>query len=282
MNPGDLFNNLLLAPMINLLVVIIRALEAIHLPGVLGFSIMVLTTLVTLVTWPFRTAQIKSAKKTAENMALIKPKLEELKKKYKDDKLGLSQAQAALYKEHGVNPTAAGCLVTVLPIVLIFPLYQTIFAFFSGDNGLHRINYFLYNKSWQLTHLPDLNFFGANLASKPSEFAKFGFWILLIPVITGLLTMVQSKMMTPVPVKKYPSDSPKEKKEKESTEDAMQAVQGQMTFMMPLMIGYFAFTFPIGLAIYWNTLTILGIVQQYVVAGWGGFSPILQKLGLKR
>jgi hypothetical protein len=78
--------------------------------------------------------------------------------------------------------------------------------------------------------------------------------------------------MAPIPVKEYPSDSSKEKKEKESSEDTMAAVQGQMLFLMPIMIGYFAFSFPVGLAIYWNTFTILGIIQQYYVSGWGGLT----------
>jgi YidC/Oxa1 family membrane protein insertase len=81
-------------------------------------------------------------------------------------------------------------------------------------------------------------------------------------------------MMMPVAVKEYPTDSKKEKKEKEDNEDMMMAMQGQMMFLMPIMIGYFAFQFPVGLAIYWNTFTILGIVQQYLLSGWGGMKTL--------
>ncbi len=175
----------------------------------------------------------------------------------------------ALYKEHGVNP-AGGCLPSLIQIPIIIALYQTIFAFFSGGSGLDKINNNLYPFVGHFNSVPDLGFFGFNLATKPSAFMQVGWIILLIPLLTALLQFAQSKMMTPKPVKEYPSDSPKEKKEKVGMEDSMAAVQGQMIYMMPLMIGYFAFQFPLGLSLYWNTFTVLGIVQQYFISGWGG------------
>lgn len=274
---GQLFDTLFLGPVVNLLVLLIKGLEAVHIPGALGFSIIILTILIRLVVWPFMATQLKSAKKMAD----LKPHLDELKKKHTGDKQALSKAQMDLYKEHGINP-AAGCLPSLIQIPVIIALYQAIFAFFSGVNGLDRINRLLYSSSWHLKSPPDANFFGINLTVKPSEFSQIGTLILLIPIITALLTFVQSKMMAPQPVKKYPSDSPKEKKEKAATEDAMSAVQGQMAYMMPLMIGYFAFQFPVGLAIYWNTFTIIGILQQYLLSGWGGMESIINKIGLKK
>jgi YidC/Oxa1 family membrane protein insertase len=271
MNIGEIFNTLLLAPTINLVVFIIRVLEAAHIPSSLGFSIIIITLLVTLATWPFRNSQIKSAKKMTD----LKPHLDKLKEKHKD-KQALAQAQMALYKEHGVNP-AGGCLPALIPIIVLLPLYQVILAFFEGQHGLERINYFLYNKSWMLNHLPDPHFFGINLANKPSEFAQVGILILLIPLVTAALTFLQTKMMAPKQIKEYPSDSPKEKKEKEGIEDATTAMQSQMTFMMPLMIGFFSWQFPVGLALYWNTLTLLGIFQQYRIYGWGGLEELLAR-----
>ena len=63
------------------------------------------------------------------------------------------------------------------------------------------------------------------------------------------LQLVLSAMMAPQGVKPYPSDSPKEKKEKKVEEDMASAMQSQMLVMMPLMIRFFAFQFPIGLAL---------------------------------
>ncbi|KKS63928.1 hypothetical protein A3A14_02910 [Candidatus Daviesbacteria bacterium RIFCSPLOWO2_01_FULL_43_38] len=262
---GDLFNTLLFRPIVTLLVLIYQGLSSLGLPGAFGFTIIILTVAIRLLVWPFMSKQLKSAKKMAE----LKPHLDTLKEKHKGDKQALASAQMALYKEHGVNP-AGGCLPTLIQIPIIIALYQTIFAFFGNGQGLENINKAIYFPNLQLSASPNLNFFGINLAAKPADFGSLGVAVLLIPVVTAGLQFIQSKMMAPKPVKVNPDDKPKEKKEKEDMADSMSAVQGQMMYMMPLMIGYFAFQFPIGLALYWNVFTILGIIQQYLLSGWGG------------
>lgn len=274
---GDIFNLILVQPIVNTIIGILYALQKINMPGATGFSIIILTLVVNMVIWPFRSKQIRYSKILSDKMALLKPQIKKLKEKHKDDKMKFNQEQAALFKEHGVNP-AAGCLPSLIPILLIFPLYQVIFAFFDGAAGLEKINYFLYYSSWHLSALPDLNFFGLNLGVKPSEFATGGFLLLLVPLVTGVLTFMQSMMMAPKKVNLYKSDSPKEIKEKEESEDMAVAMQKQMTFMMPIMIGFFAFQFPVGLALYWNTVTILSVIQQYLISGWGGLEDLILRL----
>lgn len=272
---GDIFNQLFLAPVFNILVIILQSLESLGVPGALGVAIIILTILVRLVTWPLMGQQLRSAKMMLD----LKPHLDELKKKHDKDRNAYAVAQAKLFKDHGYNP-AAGCLPTLIQIPVIIALYQSISSLFNGDAGLAHINYFLYPVVEKLSSAPNPYFLGFNLASKPADFGTVGWVVLLVPVVTGLLQMIQSKMMTPVPVKVYPNDIPKEKKEKAKEEDAMAAVQTQMTYLLPLMIGYFAYNFPIGLAIYWNMFSILGIYQQYQVSGWGGLKPWLQKIKL--
>lgn len=271
---GDIFNLIFLGPVINLLVLIYQGLQAIHIPGSLGFSIMLLTILIRILVWPFMASQIKSTKKMAD----LKPHLDELKKKHKGDKQALASAQMALYKEHGVNP-AGGCLPALIQIPVFIALYQAIINILPGAGGhLETINSLLYFPQFKLSATLDPNFFGLNLGIKPAEFAKFGALLLLVPIVTALLTFVQSKMTLPKAVKIYPSDPPKEVKEKEGLEESMGQVQSQMVYLMPIMIGYFAFSFPIGLAIYWNTYTLLGIIQQHRVSGWGGLADIVSKI----
>lgn len=269
----DIFNLVFFGPVINLLVLVYQGLQAIHFPGALGFSIMILTILIRILVWPFMASQIKATKKMAE----LKPHLDALKQKHKDDKQALASAQMALYKEHGVNP-AGGCLPALIQIPVFIALYQAIINILPGAGGnLNTVNSLLYFPQFKLPATLDPNFFGLNLGIKPADFGKFGVLLLLIPLVTALLTFVQSKMTLPKPVKKYPSDSPKEKKEKESMEDSMGQVQSQMVYLMPIMIGYFAFSFPVGLAIYWNTYTILGIIQQHRIGGWGGLTDLWKK-----
>ena len=276
-NIGDIFNLVFLGPIINLLVLIFQGLSAIHIPGALGFSIMILTIIIRLLVWPFMASQIKATKKMAD----LKPHLDILKERHKGDKQGLASAQMALYKEHGVNP-AGGCLPALIQIPVFIGLYQSIINILPGAGGnINHINSLLYFPELKLPSTLDPGFLGLNLGLKPSEFGSHGVFLLLIPIATAVLTFVQSKMALSKPVKKYPSDSPKEKKEKEGMEDSMGQVQSQMVYMMPLMIGYFAFSFPIGLAIYWNTYTILGIIQQYKISGWGGMEDLIKKIWKK-
>src|SRR3989344_7860453 len=265
-----IFDLIFFAPVVNILVLIYQGLSAVHIPGTLGFSILILTVLIRFLVWPFMTSQIKATKKMAD----LKPHLNALKEKHKGDKQAFAGAQMALYKEHGVNP-AGGCLPALIQIPIFIALYQAIINILPGAGGhIDNINKLIYFPQLKLPTTIDPNFFGLNLGVKPSEFGSLGVYLLLIPVITAALTFVQSKMALPKPIKPYPSDSPKEIKEKEGLEESMSQVQSQMVYLMLIMIGYFAFSFPIGLAIYWNVYTIAGIIQQYMISGWGGMENI--------
>ncbi len=273
-NIGNIFNLIFFAPVINILVLIYQGLSAVHIPGALGFSILILTILIRLLVWPFMSSQIKATKKMAD----LKPHLDALKVKHKGDKQAFASAQMALYKEHGVNP-AGGCLPAVIQIPVFIALYQSIINILPGAGGhIDKINSLLYFPQLKLPNSLDPNFFGLNLGLKPSEFASHGAFLLLIPLLTAVLTFIQSKMTLPKPVPHYKSDSPKEAKEKEGIEESMGAVQSQMVYLMPIMIGYFAYSFPVGLAIYWNTYTILGIIQQHRVSGWGGLESLVTRV----
>ncbi len=271
MNPlaliGSVFHEALYRPIMNLLIFFINQ------TGSLGVSIILLTLLIRFLVWPFMTSQLRSAKKLAE----LKPHLDILKSKHKGDRQALSQAQMALYKEHGYNP-AGGCLPSLVQLVVVWALAQAVPALFS--EGVQSINGLLYPFVSPLTTSPDPHFLGLDLSTKIASVQMFSpYWtaLLLVPLITAALTFVQAKMMMPKPVAVRPSDTSKEKKEKEDMEDTMSAVQGQMVVMMPIMIAVFSYQLPIGLAVYWNVMTLVGLVQQYMISGWGGLSDLLPK-----
>lgn len=255
----NIFDHVFFAPIVNLLIGILHTLDLYHISGSLGFSIIILTILIRLLIWPLMSSQLKSAKKITE----LRPHLDHLKAKHKEDKQALASAQMALYKEHGVNP-AGGCLPLLIQFPIIIALYQSILALFSGD--LSKLNQFIYIDSWKLTASPSMNFFGLSLGAKPTEFFATNMVVALaVPLVTAGLTLFQSKMMVSKAAGKA-----LEKVDKTSQDDYSQIMQTQMLYMMPAMIGFFSFQFPIGLAIYWNTFTLLGILQQYLISGWGG------------
>ena len=262
MNPFDL---ILVNPIFNVLIAFYTALEAIHIPGALGLAIILMTVLIRLIVWPLTTAQLKSAKKMAD----LKPHMDRLKVEHGHDKTRHQQELSKLYKEHGVNPLA-GCLPLLLQIPIFIALYNVLLKMVEFDKAdfLQSINSHLYSPALYLDKTPATAFLGFNLASKPSDWQSAGFALLLIPVITGVLQLVQSKMMVAA------NNKPKEKG-KDGMQDTMSQVQSQMTYLMPVMIAFFAYGFPVGLSLYWNTFTIIGIIQQYVVAGAGGMNKYL-------
>lgn len=267
MNPFDTF---LVNPILNLLIGVYTLLHAIHIPGALGLSIIILSAGIRLVLWPLTAAQLRSTQK----MAALKPHLDRIKAEHGHDKVRHQQEVSKLYKEHGVNPLA-GCLPLLLQLPIFIGLYNVLNKAlqFDSANFLESINSHLYTKALYLAQKPDTSFLGISLSTKPNEWAHVGWIILAIPVITGLLQLVQSKMLMPQPV-----TTPAIKKENGKNgdmEDTMGQVQSQMTYIMPLMIAFFSYGFAVGLSLYWNTFTIIGIIQQYVVSGPGALNKYL-------
>ena len=64
-------------------------------------------------------------KKGMMKMSRLNPQLKKLEAKYGDDKKAYQDAMMALYKAEGVKPTG-GCLWSLLPLLLLFPLYAVV------------------------------------------------------------------------------------------------------------------------------------------------------------
>lgn len=261
-NP-TLWNQLLVWPILNLLVAFYKLFEFLHIPGPLGFAIILMTIAIRLLLYPLMHAQLKSARK----MAQLKPHLDALSAKHKDDKKALQQAQMDLYKEHGVNP-AAGCLPLLIQMPVLIALYNVFYQVLNNGQlatVLTEINRVVYLPALKLTNL-DPTFFGINLGIRPGQWQTQGYWLLAIPVITGLLQWYQSKLMAPVasPAASQLANSKNDKNEKKP-EDTAAEMQKQMMLITPVMFGFFALQFPLGLSLYWNLFSIFGIIQQLQV-----------------
>ena len=257
-DPSNIFNKLLVIPILNILMGIYNLFLFIGLPGALGLSLIFLTIVIRLILTPLTIQQLKSA----HLLKKLKPQLDKLNKKHKGDKTKLHQEQLKLYQQAGINP-AAGCLPLLLQMPILIALYNLFFRILGNGNlaqvvgEVNKVVYFPFLKINSL----DLSFFGFNLAHKPANWQKHGWFLLLVPVITAILQYVQTKMMTPV----EPASGKKDKEEKDKKEDMGETMQKQMSIMMPLMIGFFAYSFPLGLALYWNTFTVFGILQQVLL-----------------
>ena len=250
MDIGAIWDLIILNPILNGLVWLSNLLFSNF-----GLSIIILTFVVRGVMYPLTIKQLHASRA----MQALQPKLKELQKKYAKDKQKLAQEQMRLYKESGVSP--AGCL---LPMLLQMPiwiaLYQSIIRVMAvTPEDFVNLSQRLYDWPVLYSSLPlSTSFLWLDL-SKPDY---------LMAILVGVSMYVQQKMTTPV------------------TADPSQAAQGRiMLTMMPLMFAFFAITFPSGLALYWLASTVITIVIQYFVAGWGSLSfnkllaPITRLLG---
>lgn len=266
MTSPTLWNQLLIWPIVNTLVAFYKLFEFFHIPGPLGFAIILLTIAIRLLLYPLMQAQLKSAKKMSD----LKPHLDALNAKHKDDKHKLQQAQMDLYKQHGINP-AAGCLPLLIQMPVLIALYNVFYQVLNNGNLTEivgSINQIVYAPYLKLSTL-DVTFLGVNLGVKPSEYADHGWWLLSVPLITAGLQWYQSKLMMPVAANTTnPTNTTNTTNEKikqkpdEKKVDTAAEMQKQMATIMPIMFGFFALQFPLGLALYWNVFGLFGIIQQ--------------------
>lgn len=288
MTTPTFWNQILIWPITNVLIAFYKFFEWLHIPWPLGWALIAMTVFIRILLYPLIHTQLKSAKKMSD----LKPQIDALATKHKDNKQALQQAQLELYKQHGINP-AAGCLPLLIQMPVMIALYNVFYRLLTINNMatiIADINHIVYIPLLKLTRL-DLSFFGTNLAVKPSEWQNHGWWLLSIPLLTGLLQWWQTRLMTPNPPsavtdsqnfvrqtaaeeksKVSPSTKlrtsiqkpnvPDENKKDGKPEDTAAEMQKQMAFITPIMFGYFAFQFPLGLALYWNVSGLFGIMQQ--------------------
>ncbi|MBL6974813.1 MAG: YidC/Oxa1 family insertase periplasmic-domain containing protein [Deltaproteobacteria bacterium] len=130
-----------------------------------GLAIIILTLLVKLITlYP-----TQKSMQQMKRMGDLKPKMDELREKFKGDKTKLNEAMMALYKREKVNPLG-GCLPMLLQMPIWIALYRTIW----GAVDLYQMPLFLW--------IEDL--------SAPDPYY-------VMPVLLGALMFLQQKM-TPV------------------------------------------------------------------------------------
>lgn len=88
-----------------------------------GISIILLTILIKLAFFPLSHKSYKSMKA----LQSLQPRMEEIRKKYANDKEALNREMMLLYKRHGVNPLS-GCLPMIVQIPFFIALYQALMS----------------------------------------------------------------------------------------------------------------------------------------------------------
>jgi YidC/Oxa1 family membrane protein insertase len=267
---ANLWNLLLTQPLLNSLILLYK------FTGDLGISIILLTVGLRLLMTPI----IVPGLKISQKMQALGPELNKLKEKFKNDKSGLVAAQAELYKQHGVNP-ASGCLPQIVQLLVLIALYSVLNTTLKADNVgmIQNLNKNLYsvNRLASDFHISP-SFLYLNL-TKPDVFKIPGLAFPLPGIfllLSALTQLISSKMMSPiVTAEKKVAD-----KTSGSADDTMVEAQQQMLVMFPLMTLIIGFQFPSGLVLYWFVFSLLSIIQQYSISGWGGVTPWFKRLHL--
>ena len=215
-----------------------------------GLSIVILVMLMRLIMVPLFVKQVRSQRKMQAHM----PQLQELRKRYKNDKQRLNEETMKFYKENGINPLG-GCL----PLVAQLPVFWALF------NVLRAIS------DWQPGTTPkygltvpvvesarEARIFGASLADKflfplPHQSLESRLVILafvLVSAATTYMTMRQSQkrgMMQQGPV---------------DPDNPAANMQKYMMYIAP----FFALSglyWQFGLVIYWVTTNVWTLGQQH-------------------
>lgn len=243
--------------------------------GNFAASVLVFTLLANIVLLPL---SIKSQKSTVQQTR-IKPKLDELKKRYGDDKKKLAEAQQKLYQDEGIS-MSGGCLPMVFRLVFMISIYnlinrpltylmnidskvitaaQKFLDIKTSGTGaelkiIGRVNELTSSKFDAIRNglkTIDFNLFGIDLTATP----KFSFdfsqaqLIWLIPLGAFLAQIITSIISMAIQKKNNP-DAPS---------------MATMMLTMPLITLFIGFSLPGGVGFYWICSSLIGGLIQSAI-----------------
>ncbi|WP_312643900.1 membrane protein insertase YidC [Hydrogenoanaerobacterium sp.] len=250
-----------------------------------GLALIVFTLITKLILLPMGINQQKSSVK----MAMFKPKMDAITKKYANNKQKQQEEMAALYEKEGYNPMS-GCLPLLIQFPILFGLIDVIYKplthilrfskadiqtgielatkFFGADSAIVRQNVGLRSENLIFKALEASPEFAAQwgqgfadkIASFDQSFLGLDLsqtpgmrleWLLLIPIISG----ITSFMLSRISMKMTAATS--------GDNAAMNGMGKSMMLMMPIMSTIIAFQVPAGVGMYWILTNIFSMAQTW-------------------
>ena len=229
-----------------------------------GIAIILMTIIVRLamspVTYKSYVSQIK--------MKVLRPEIEELNKKYKDNAVKRQQETMSLYNRAGANPMA-GCI----PALLQLPVFYALFTFFPVAFELRKKSFLWADDLSSYDSILDLGF----------NIPFYGDHVSLFPILASIAIFFYTQMTTGQQTMPQQPGMPNMK---------------IIMYLMPLMMLFFFNNYASGLSLYYfvsNLLTIflMLVIKNYIIDDQkihaqieenkkkpkkaGGFSARLQK-----
>ncbi|ACT58573.1 membrane protein insertase YidC [Hirschia baltica] len=215
--------------------------------GNFGLAILALTVIVKLAFFPIQNKAYASMAK----MRKLMPQMEEIKKKWADDKERQQKETMELYKREKANPFS-GCLPLIPQMFVFYGLYKTLFVTLE----MRHEPFFGWIKDLSA---PDptsfLNLFGA-LPFDPSSLPLIGaLSIGVLPILYGFTMWLLQNLNAPPP----------------------DPTQRMMMQFLPIVFTFIFAGFAAGLVIYWTWSNILSIAQQYYIMRKNGVETQFDK-----
>lgn len=273
---STIWNTVFFNPLLNLMILFYH-----FLGDNLGLAILGIAILLRIAMIPLVKKQTNMTKK----MSALKPQLEEIQKKYANNKEKLSQEQVKLYKKEGYNPL--GCIGTFIPQLIIlsvligviravtdsnleglYPFVQNIIDF-SKDFKIEPSLFPFLDGAWRnLTgNVNDTSLYFINLTKSYKDIStQFESKIAVeaLPYIGLTILVGISQYFTSQVTQKMQNISTPKKSNtsKDSPMEGMQAsMQKSTMFLLPLMTMFFTISMPAALGFYWMIQSLLLVVQ---------------------
>lgn len=210
--------------------------------GDVGLAIIAITIVVKFILLPLsiKAAKLQKFSRDAE------PKLREIKEKFKDDREAQAKATMDLYKEAGINPFSSIFLIFIqLPIIIA--LYLSVLN--GGGAALPNINTELLYSFVPNPETVNMMFLGiVDITAKSLPLA----------ILAGLVQFVHSHLS-------LPKMEPRKEGVVSMRDDFARSMNMNMRYVLPVIIGVFAYTLSASIAIYFTVSGLAAIAQEFIV-----------------
>lgn len=225
------FNTLLYQPLFNALILLYK-----YLPGQdFGVAVIVLTVLIKVLFYPLGVKAIRAQKALNK----LQPKIQEIQKKYKDDKAEQARIMMELYKKEKISPFS-GFLPLLIQIPILIALYRVFVGGFQPDGMAHLYSFLSQPESISPTFLGIFNL------ARPSA---------TLAIFAGITQFFQTKIS-------LPEISKKSKKGGEVSQFS-EVMQKQMKYFFPVFTVFILLKIPSAVALYWIVAALFTTIQQY-------------------
>ncbi len=211
-----------------------------------GVAIIIMVLIVRTLLHPITKKGQVNMVRMQQRMGELAPKIEEIKKKYANDKARLNQEMMKL----NINP--AGQLVTCLPMMLQMPIWIALYLSL-GNNILMR------HEPFHFTWVTDLAAQDALYTfSVPLTVPLFGWQITalnLLPILVAIFMYTQQKLQP------KPKPNPNATDQQRQQQEMMQKMGPMMSIMMLLIF----YNMPAGLNLYIMSSSLFGTIEQWYI-----------------